>query len=96
VLPLVLEPLLVSAQIVLVAVLLASLVAVPAGMIAAWRQNSRPTWMLVGTATLLLSIPTFWLGLLLLLFFGLKLEWLPVVGYVSIGDDPWKPGCCIW
>ena len=43
---------------------------------------------LVGTATLLLSIPTFWLGLLLLLFFGLKLEWLPVVGYVSFSEDP--------
>jgi peptide/nickel transport system permease protein len=36
----------------------------------------------------LLSIPTFWLGLLLLLFFGLKLEWLPVVGYVSFSEDP--------
>ena len=33
---------------------------------------------------------SFWLGLLLLLFFGLKLEWLPVVGYVSIGEDPWR------
>jgi peptide/nickel transport system permease protein len=37
------------------------------------------------------SIPTFWLGLLLLLFFGLKLEWLPVVGYVSVMND-WKSG----
>ena len=47
-------------------------------------RTARSTSALVGTATLLLSIPTFWLGLLLLLFFGLKLEWLPVVGYVSI------------
>jgi peptide/nickel transport system permease protein len=89
VLPLILSRFWVSAQIVLVAVLLASLVAVPAGVIAAWRQDSALDLGLVGTATLLLSIPTFWLGLLLLLFFGLKLEWLPVVGYVSIGDDPW-------
>jgi peptide/nickel transport system permease protein len=43
----------------------------------------------VGLSTLLLSIPTFWLGLLLLMFFGLKLGWLPVVGYVSFADDPW-------
>lgn len=77
----------VSAQIVLVAVLLASLIAVPAGVIAAWRQNSLTDLALVGTATVLLSIPTFWLGLLLLLFFGLKLGWLPVLGYVSIGDN---------
>jgi peptide/nickel transport system permease protein len=76
----------VSAEIVLTAVLLASLVAVPAGVIAAWRQNSLTDLALVGTATVLLSIPTFWLGLLLLLLFGLKLGWLPVLGYVSIGD----------
>jgi peptide/nickel transport system permease protein len=78
----------VSAQIVVLAVLLASLIAVPAGVIAAWKQNSFADLALVGTATVLLSIPTFWLGLLLLLFFGLKLGWLPVLGYVSIADKP--------
>ena len=82
---------LVSAQIVLVAVLLAALVAVPAGMIAAWKQNRWPDLALVGAATLLVSLPTFWLGLVLLLFLGLKMEWLPVVGYVSVVDD-WQAG----
>lgn len=91
VLGLVWDRFLVSAQIVLAAVLFASLVAVPAGLIAAWKQNQSIDLMLVGSATLLVSIPTFWLGLLLLLFFGLKLEWLPVVGYVSIADN-WKSG----
>lgn len=91
VLQLVLSRFAVSAQIVLVAVFFATLVAVPAGMIAAWKQNRLPDLMLVGAATLLVSIPTFWLGLLLLLFFGLKLEWLPVVGYVSVMND-WKSG----
>jgi peptide/nickel transport system permease protein len=88
VLPLVFDRFWISAKVVLVAVLFASLVAVPAGMIAAWRQNSALDLVLVGTATILLSIPTFWLGLLLLLFFGLKLEWLPVVGYVSFAENP--------
>lgn len=89
VLPLILQRFWISSQIVLVAVLLASCVAVPAGVIAAWKQDSPLDLGLVATATLLLSIPTFWLGLLLLLFFGLKLEWLPVVGYVSIAENPW-------
>ena len=88
VLPLILSRFWISAQIVLVAVALASLVAVPAGVIAAWKQDSPLDLSLVAVATLLLSIPTFWLGLLLLLFFGLKLEWLPVVGYVSIAENP--------
>lgn len=78
----------VSAQVVVIAVFLASLVAVPLGAIAAWKQNSLTDFGLVAAATLLLSIPTFWLGLLLLLLFGLTLEWLPVVGYVAIHDSP--------
>jgi peptide/nickel transport system permease protein len=90
VLPLVLTRFWVSAQIVVVAVLLASVFAVPAGIIAAWKQDTAVDLGLVAVATLLLSVPTFWLGLLLLLFFGLKLGWLPVVGYVSIADDPWR------
>ncbi|MBP2302940.1 ABC transporter permease [Azospirillum picis] len=89
VLPLVLDRFWISARVVLIAVLLASLFAVPAGMIAAWRQNSGTDLFLVGLATLLYSIPTFWLGLLLLLFLGLQLNWLPVVGYVSFSEDPW-------
>lgn len=89
VLPLILARFWVSAQVVLIAVLLAALVSVPAGVIAAWKQNTNSDVALVSTATLLMSIPTFWLGLLLLLFFGLHLKWFPIVGYVSIAENPW-------
>jgi len=87
VLPLIFERFQVSALIVLVAVAIAACVAVPAGLIAAWRQNSATDLAITAGATLLLSIPSFWLGLLLLLLFGLKLKWLPVIGYVPFSDS---------
>jgi peptide/nickel transport system permease protein len=87
VLPLILERFQVSALIVLVAVMIAACVAVPAGLIAAWRQNSATDLAITAGATLLLSIPSFWLGLLLLLLFGLKLKWLPLIGYVPFSDS---------
>lgn len=87
VLPMLLERFVVSASIVVVAVALATAVAVPLGLLAAWKQNGPLDLIVVGGATLLLSIPSFWLGLLLLLAFGLKLGWLPVVGYVALSED---------
>ncbi|RJG40707.1 ABC transporter permease [Mesorhizobium sp. DCY119] len=87
VLPLILERFSVSATIVLLAVFLASLIAVPAGMFAAWRQDRFSDIAVIATSTLLLSIPSFWLGLMMLLVFGLWLGWLPVVGYVPFGRD---------
>jgi peptide/nickel transport system permease protein len=90
VLPLILDRFQVSAVIVLVAVVAAACIAVPAGLIAAWKQNSLLDLSVVGGATLLLSIPSFWLGLLLLLLFGLKLKWLPVIGYVPFSENFWQ------
>ena len=89
VLPLLLERFQVSSMIVLVAVALATLLAVPAGLFAAWKQNSLMDTVVVAAATFLLSIPSFWLGLLLLLFVGMKLGWVPIVGYVTFAQD-WR------
>jgi len=89
VLPLILSRFGVTAAIVLLAVALATLVAVPLGMLAAWKQNRTTDLVVVAFATLMLSIPSFWLGLILLLVFGVKLGWLPVVGFVNFTEDPW-------
>jgi peptide/nickel transport system permease protein len=87
VLPLILDRFAVSSTIVFVAVLVASAIAVPAGMLAAWKQDSLRDITVVATSTILLSIPSFWLGLMLMLIFGLYLGWLPVVGYVPFNRD---------
>ncbi len=76
----------VTAQVVLTATLLACLVAVPAGMMAAWRQNRRADTAIVSTSILFVSMPSFWVGILLIWLFGVKLNWLPVYGFESIAQ----------
>jgi len=64
------------------------LVAIPAGTLSAVKRGT--PWDSVGLTFGLLgvSIPNFWLGIVLLLLFGVQLGWLPVAGYVSPLEDP--------
>jgi peptide/nickel transport system permease protein len=75
-----------TASIVIVAVAFATGIAISAGLAAAWRRHRRLDWTISTIASLMLSIPTFWMGLVLLLIVGVWLKWLPVVGYVSVAE----------
>jgi peptide/nickel transport system permease protein len=63
------------------------LIGVPIGMIAAMRHGSLLDQGLSGAAMLLASVPTFWVGLYLILIFAAWLGWLPSSGYPSIFFD---------
>ncbi|MBN1315320.1 MAG: ABC transporter permease [Anaerolineales bacterium] len=66
------------------ALLLALLVAIPIGTMAAIKQYSRFDYLATFMAFIGLSIPSFWFALILMQFFSLKLGWLPAVGMRSV------------
>lgn len=69
-------------------IVVALVIAIPAGIVAATRRNRWPDTAATVGATLGLAMPSFFLGLLLVLVFAIKLEWLPATGYVGLTDDP--------
>jgi peptide/nickel transport system permease protein len=64
-----------------------TLIGVPVGVIAAMRHGSWLDQGLSGVAMLLASVPTFWVGLYLILIFAAWLGWLPSSGYPSIFEE---------
>ena len=76
-----------TVQLSAMAMLLGVLIAIPVGIISAVKPNSRSD--VIGTVLAMIgaSIPPFWLGLLLILFFALWLRWLPPSGYVPPTRD---------
>ena len=62
-------------------------VGIPVGVLAAVRQGSWIDQGLSGLAMLLASVPTFWVGLYLILIFAAGLGWFPSSGYPSIFDE---------
>jgi len=64
------------------------LVAVPVGIYTAVRRGSVGDYFGSVASLMGQSIPHFWLGIMLIMFFALKLHWLPASGYVPIWQDP--------
>lgn len=81
------ERLPISIHIGLMSFILAILVGIPAGIIAAVRRGGWMDSLITVTANLGMAVPVFWLGILGIYLFSLKLGWLPVQGYTSPLDD---------
>jgi len=78
----------ITLELAFLSVLLGSVIGIGAGMIAAVRRG-RASDHAATTASLVgLSIPHFWLGLMLIVVFAVDLGWLPSGGYVSFASDP--------
>ena len=76
-------------QLGLFAILVGLLLGVPVAIISALFPNSWIDRALSAWSALALGVPTFWLGILLILLFGVQLRWLPAVStYVPFFQDP--------
>ena len=73
----------------LVAVGFATLVGVPLGMVAAIRHGSPTDRIISAFSSVGISLPSFLMGLCLVLLISVKLRWLPSSGYKSIADFGW-------
>jgi len=75
----------VTARLGIFSMLVSAIIAIPVGIISATKQYSLVDNVSMVTCLIFVSIPNFWLGLMLLLLFSVHLGWLP-----AIGSDSWR------
>lgn len=88
VLALIAQKLPVTLQLAAMAFFFAVAIGVPAGVVSAVKQGTVWDWAANAIGLFGLSIPTFWLGIVLILLVSVDLGWLPPSGYVPLTQDP--------
>ena len=78
----------VTIQLAVMAMFFAMVIGIPIGILAAVKKNTWIDYTANIVALSGLSIPNFWLGIMLILLVSVKLGWLPASGYESIFVDP--------
>jgi peptide/nickel transport system permease protein len=68
---------------------LSVLIALPLGVIAAWKQGTWIDRVVMGFSVLGFSVPVFVIGYMLIYIFAIELSWLPVQGYQPLRDGVW-------
>src|SRR5437764_11118553 len=74
----------ITLELAALSMLFATLVGIPAGVIAAVRRGKPSDHATTAVALVGLSVPHFWLGLLAIIWFAVDLHWLPAGGYVGL------------
>lgn len=73
----------------ILAFIISIIIGVPAGIISAVRRATWTDTSVTTLANLGITVPQFWLGVIMMLVFGLWLGWLPIFGYTSPFEDFW-------
>ncbi|SNR37162.1 ABC transporter permease [Puniceibacterium sediminis] len=82
------EKLPVTIQLAIMALIIALSIGIPAGVLSAYKKGTWVDWIANLVALSGLSIPNFWLGIMLILLVSVNLGWLPASGYRPLTDDP--------
>jgi peptide/nickel transport system permease protein len=88
VLHLIAQKLPITIELAALSMLVALLIGIPTGIIAAVRRGEAADYAANIVALSGISIPHFWLGVLLILLFAVELHWLPASGFVPLAEDP--------
>ena len=75
----------ITLELAALAILIGSLIGITAGVIAAVRRGKPTDYAATTVALVGLSVPHFWLGILMIICFAVRLHWLPAGGYVPFG-----------
>ena len=78
-----------TASITILSFTFAVVIAIPAGILAALRRN---TWLDYGASLVAfagVAMPSFWFGIILILVFAVRLQWLPAIGYSTLDEGFW-------
>lgn len=78
-----------TASLTAMTMVMSVLLAVPLGIVAAWRQGSWLDRGIMVFAVSGFSMPVFWLGFLLIWVFAIQLAWLPVQGFTPLSQGVW-------
>ncbi|NDG49615.1 MAG: ABC transporter permease, partial [Rhodospirillales bacterium] len=87
---LLLDKLPVTAQLASMSFIIGVAIGVPAGVISAVAKDKPLDWLMNAVALFGISMPNFWLGIMMILLFSVQLGWLPPSGYVPLWEDPWQ------
>ena len=82
------EKLPVTLQLATMALIIAMVIGIPAGVLSAYKKGTWIDWVANVVALSGLSVPNFWLGIMMILLVSVQLGWLPASGYQPFADDP--------
>lgn len=80
----------VTLSLAVVAGVIAVIVGIAAGVVAALRPNSWIDRLATIAATFGQAVPNFWFGLILVAIFAVNLHWFPATGFVPLSQSPWE------